>query len=505
MSSTSKIFLFVLIFIFSLTANAQVEDLYKLYRQHEYEKCLKKSQVILEKDQDLLEAYWVNALVYFEMAQKPDKWISITNDPLDDCLKNLGKIKSKDSDASFYKEREDTLQFIKEFANDQIAILKEKGLKTSTAKLYKLIFKAFQGEEDALQLAHIYILSEDYMQCIVQIDKIYSTAPPDVVPSSTADPKALNEGIKFMIENFMFKDAFKMIEKYKDKFSQNTYINNAFKNAVLLAVDTLFTNKDKALFFEYSERGKSFYGDDLVYIKHLENLCIKLIKQSETAFFEKKKEERTWRDTLNLRDAFKYADMAQLLLPNNTNIKTIEKNLIEKYNCQIPDALQLEFKKAALDVINKYRYEGYYCDSIGQVPSLDSVVWNNTLAYLASIHAKDMFAYNYTGSVNRRGLDLKGRIDETELKGTKAQTFGALNFVGALKFGENIGYGVTFISINNPQEYKKTIDKMVSNWMIATRGGSCERIMEFDYTDCGLGFFGDRWVLIMAYVLNIKD
>ena len=40
-----------------------------------------------------------------------------------------------------------------------------------------------------------------------------------------------------------------------------------------------------------------------------------------------------------------------------------------------------------------------------------------------------MFAYNYTKSTNRRGLDTKGRLDETDLKGTKAKTMNGIRIM----------------------------------------------------------------------------
>lgn len=500
-----RIFSFSLLILFSLQAFSQSEELYTLFRHHEYEKCLKKCDGVLEKDVDYLDAYWIKALIYFEMAQKPDKWLEITDSPLEESLRNLARIKSRDDDGSYMKERKDTLVMIKEMAEAVATEYKEKERKSSAIKMYKLIYRAFQGQEDALQLAEIYIKADDMMECIMQIDRIYVNAPPDVVPSTVSDPKALLGGISFLVKNFMFKDAFKMIEKYSEKFQSNPAMLNSFKKAVYLAVDTLYTNKDKALFFEYAQRGMNFYASDPAYVKHIEDLCVKMIKKSESEFLATEPSKRTWRDTAQLRLAFQYADMSQLLLPNNQTIIGLEKNLISTYHTEVPDNKKELFKKYALEVINTIRDEGCYCDSSGQRPSMDILKWNDILAELAHAHAKDMFAYNYTKTVNRRGLDTKGRIDETELKGTKAQTIGGMNFVGALSVGENIGYGVSIGSAIHDEDYKVAIEKMVKKWVDTKTGGSCERIMDFQFTDMGMAVFGDKWVLMFAYVLRISD
>jgi hypothetical protein len=66
-----------------------IEKLYKLYDKREFVKCVEKSDKIISKNEYALEAYYLKALSYFEMAQLPQRYTDFTKDPLMECLRTL--------------------------------------------------------------------------------------------------------------------------------------------------------------------------------------------------------------------------------------------------------------------------------------------------------------------------------------------------------------------------------------------------------------------------------
>src|SRR5690606_2188928 len=79
------LFLFIITCCLSLHGFSQskaIKKLYTLYDSREFVKCVEHADKIIKKNEHELEAYYVKAIAYFEMAQLPQRYKDFTNDPL---------------------------------------------------------------------------------------------------------------------------------------------------------------------------------------------------------------------------------------------------------------------------------------------------------------------------------------------------------------------------------------------------------------------------------------
>ena len=91
----------------------KMSKLYATYNKQQYAKCIQQCDAALKKKPEMLEAYYVKAIAYFEMAQSPSDYKEVSKNPLLDCLSNLSILSSKDEDHEILDEHNDTLLIIK--------------------------------------------------------------------------------------------------------------------------------------------------------------------------------------------------------------------------------------------------------------------------------------------------------------------------------------------------------------------------------------------------------
>jgi len=494
----------IIAFLLFLSVSASVfsqDKLYDLYKSREFEKCLKKCDAAIKKDPSSLEANWVRAICLWEMAQLPSKYKEIEPKPLEECLRSLGKIKQND-DEGFFESHADTLGYIKEFA-EEMAREYSGTIKSKAVRIYKLMHKAYETDFNTVQVANIYLLAEDFDKCVEEIVKIYAYAPDTVDYNTTTASKieALETGILFLVKQHMFNNAFQIIDEYRRKFADNKLVMKSFKNAMDTLLAITYATTDKSLYFEYAGKILYLFPKDFHFSSRIEKEIVALMNNASDTF-NAIETPQSWRDTIPLREAFKYADIGNSLLKTSV-FADKEKEISEKYYLHIPLSKRAEFKEICLRVANSFRAEATECRQELYQPA-DPLMWDNQLEYVSYLHAKDMFAYHYTDHVNRKGQGVRERVDLTDLKPIITNTFNGVIYKGATEVAENYIYGYPLHHAMSDEELEQLLIQIFSKWIERTEG-QCENVMNGNYNYFGMSVFGDRWVAVFAKVVDIRD
>lgn len=488
--------------IISIASAQSAKKLYKLYNSREFVKCLVKCDAAIEKYPNFYEPYYIKAITYFEMAQLPEKYKDVTKDPLMDCIKTLSILRAKDPDGTIFEEHSDTLQMIYNYADAVAKSLREKN-KDKAILMYQRLMRAYNLHSNALELATIYAKVGDYERCMSQVSRLYEKYKPEI-SSSHEDYDALTKGAVLLAENWMFRDLFWIIETYRDKYQTNYAISQGFKKALKISIDTARHDEDKTFFQDFSKRGIELYPDDTDIQNHIEKRWVELIDNTVQKYRETAG-ARTWRDSVLLRDTYKYMEMAKQIMPNSVVFDEKQRKLNAEFHI-VPFSFEQEyFRRTALQVVNRWRSEGCLCDTgrlvtVLPVPELE---WNPILENLAQNHAKEMFCYNFTDNINQAGETPWDRIKKTDLKGITYENERGLNYIQALKIVEVLGYGFSFEGVYSEEEMQKVIEAVVTKWIETRLSQNCMKLMTPDLTHVGIAMYGDKWVLFGATIHDI--
>lgn len=481
-----------------------IEKLYKLYDKREFVKCVEKSDKIISKDEYALEAYYLKALSYFEMAQLPQRYTDFTKDPLMECLRTLNILRIKDTDEEIFEEHKDQLQLIYEYTEYYVNQIKETNQDKSILYLQRLS-RAFGKNTGALDLAKIYAHVGNYEQCMRQISRLYEKSPEEI-SSSHENYTALTKGALLLAENWMFRDLFWLVHNYKPKYGNVYAINNGFKDAILLSIDTAKGDKNKDYFFNFSKEGLELYGDDREFTSQVEKIWLSLINNSIQEFRKSSDTVRTWRDSIHLRNTFQYTSMAREIMPTSQKLNEKEKQLRNEFNIYPSSYEQSLIRKYALEAVNKWRDEGCECDTgrVVYMKPVFTVEWDTILHRLAQEHAVSMFEYNYTKHINPKTNENPwDRVNSTFLKGETFETDEGTYFLKASKIGEVLGHGYALGSLSAPSELDSLVYDVVETWIKTRFSQNCAKIMTPKFTHMGMGVCGDKWVLFFAEINSI--
>ena len=473
----------------------KMSKLYATYNKQQYAKCIQQCDAALKKKPEMLEAYYVKAIAYFEMAQSPSDYKEVSKNPLLDCLSNLSILSSKDEDREILDEHGDTLLIIKEFAEARAKKIKTANTSEAQAINQRLSSIFRTKKADGLEFARIDAEAGRYDKCYSKIERLYAKSPAEI-SSGSDNYIALTQGAILLAENWMFSDLFTLIRNYKVKFQGNYGISEGFKKALLISIDTARTDDDKTLFYDFSKKGLELYPEDKGISHHIENRWIELINNSTNAYRATATHERTWKDSVLLRNAYRYLVLAKEIFPNNAKLTDIEKKLNAEFHT-IPFSYEREnFRKYALEAVNTWRKKGCECDTseVVYVAPVPTIEWDTTLERLANEHAREMFFENHSEDVNMNGETPWDRINKTKYKGTTYENENGLNFVQAMKMAFCVGYGYSFNGINGDEEMKNVIDSVVTHWIMEKRSQNCMKVMTPDVTHMAIGMYGDKWV-----------
>ncbi len=486
----------------------KMSKLYATYNKQEYVKCIQQCDAALKKKPEMLEAYYVKAIAYFEMAQNPSDYKDFSKNPLLDCLSNLSILSSKDEDREILDEHNDTLLIIKDFAETRARKIKTANTSEAQAINQRLSSIFRTKKSNGLEYAQLDADAGRYDKCYAKIDRLYAKAPAEV-NSSNDNYVALTQGAILLAENWMFSDLFTLIKNYKTKFSTNYAISEGFKKALIISIDTARTDDDKTLFSDFSQKGLELYPEDKGVVSHIEKRWIELINSQSSAYRATATHERTWKDSVLLRNAYRYLSMAKEIFPSNKKFEDMETKLNIEFHT-IPFASETEnFKKYALEIVNNWRLKGCECDTseVVYVAPVPAIEWDTTLERLANAHAKEMFFENHSEDVNLKGETPWDQINKTQYKGTTYENENGLNFVQAMKMAFCVGYGYSFNGVYGDEEMKNVIDSVVTHWIFEKNSQTCMKVMTPDVTHMALGMYGDKWVFwaITKYDILIRE
>lgn len=465
-----------------------------MYEHREFEKMLKKCDALIDKNPTNIDAYYYRALCLWEMAQMPEQYVQVSDNPLEQYLQSLAKVRKNDDDGSFMKEHKDTIKLMRRFA-EEAAKETVKTNKTKAIRIYKLIYKIATDDLNSLTVAEIYLKADDINSAFFEVDNLYG------YDKSNGTDQALFDAPVFMMKHWMFKDLFIIAEKYKNKYPIETPIGQAFYKGIKESLDTMYDYKDKNMFFDYSKKAIKLYPENADLRTFLVKKFMSLMKKTVQEY-DKITTQKTWRDTIILRDVFKFTDLANRIIPDSQFVQ-FEKRIESKYLISIPYSRIKMFQDICQDVMNSVRQKNCKCRD-KEFYAVDTVAWNETLEIVAREHAKEMFAYNYTEHTNQEGLGPKERVDQTDLKAYKLNTLSGVMFTGAVKVEECISTGYSMKDVQTALDLKEQVQKVVEKWM-NSKDGDCENIMNYEFTHFGIGAFGDRWVLMLAKVMFIQD
>lgn len=486
-----------LAFMLTLSSSllAQNKQLSELYNKREYEKLLKKCDALIAKDIQDIHAHYFRSLAMFEMSQSPEKYVFITDNPLEQCLISLSKARKFDNQG-FMDSHKDTVKMIKQYA-ETVARETIPTNKAKAIRIYRHIYKINSDELNTLTIVEIYLKADDISSAYFEIDNLYAYHN----PTAKITNQALLDAPMFMMRKWMFKDLFVFADKYQNKFPLGSEIGNSFYNGIKASLDTMYDYKDKMMFFDYCKKAIKLYPNNIDLQADLKKKYLLLMKKTLQEY-EKISTTKTWRDSILLRDFFKYSDMA-MRLTKDSQFVDYERKVINKYLITLPYSKIKMFQDIARDVVNAERTKPCKCRD-QQFGATDTMLWSPTLEIVAREHAREMFAYNYTEHTNKAGQSPKDRVDETDLKAYKLMTFNGVLFSGAVKVEECISAGFSMSAVETALDLKEQMRGVVTKWK-NSRDGDCEKIMNYENNMFGLSMFGDRWVLLLAKVVTIED
>lgn len=497
------IFIAALFFTFQLFGQSKhVQKLQELYDNKEYVKCIQRCNNLIQKNDMAFEAYYIKAISYYEIAQFPAKYKDFTRDPMLECVRALGVLRSKDEDDEIWSENEETLKMIYKYGEYTAQQLKSTN-KDKAIVLYQRLNRTYRIQTNALELANIYAKVGEYEKCMTQISRLYEKSPANISPSHD-NYNALCQGAHLLAENWMFRDLFWIVKTYKPKFEDDYAINEGFKSAIMLSIDTAQHDEDKSYFLDFTKKGLHYYGDNPEFKKFVIKQWKEVIDKELDAFRITEPQNRTWRDSILLRNGFQFLEMAIDVMPNEQFFVAKKKNMDTEFHTVPYYNEQDIFKKYALETVNQWRTAGCECDTgeVFKIMPVYEVEWDTTLARLAEEHAQEMFAHNFTDHISIDGRNPWDRINSTLLKGEYYETEKTNNFIKATKIGETLGYGYSLANASNTTDMQNVINAVVTNWMTSRLSRNCPKIMTPNFTHMGLAVYGDKWVLLFA---NISD
>lgn len=498
-------FLIFSIFHISIAFSQNADKLYALYNSRDYEKCVERCDAAIAKDAGFLEAYYIKALCYFEMAQSPMRYEKFTKDPLMETVKTLAALRAQDPDGITFDENAAMLNTIYKYCEGQNKALRESG-KERAVQFYQRLNKAYNIKTDALELAEMYAKAGDYEKSMKEVAKLFERARNNSELSAD-DYKSLQKAPMLLVKNWMFDDLFWLVETYKNRFADNEPITQGLRSAMYKVIDTAYSVDDKSHFAIYSEQAAQLYNDDNDFLNYIEMKWLDLIDATAQTFRNTGgKANRTWADTVLLRDTYVFLDVATEIFPRSANLEVKEQSLNREFHVAPIGVEVLQFNNAALEIVNQWRGEEYVCDTgkLVKVYPVQQLQWHDTLAMLAERHARDMFTYNYTDNVAPDGVNPWDRIRSTYLKGTQYETETGVNHIQALKIGEVLGYGYTLHGVHSEDDVKKVVAAMVQKWLNETRSQNCVKLYSPDFNYMGMAVYGDKWVLLMADIQDIQ-
>jgi len=134
------------------------------------------------------------------------------------------------------------------------------------------------------------------------------------------------------------------------------------------------------------------------------------------------------------------------------------------------------FKQTMVELINAARVDATMCGDL-QLPSVNTVKWNDQLSAAAVAHAKDMVTHNFFNHTGSDGLGVSERVD------TAGYQWRAV--------GENIAAG------------QLDMDEVHQSWLDSE--GHCKNIMNDLFSEVGAAcmedpntFFGSYWVVVFG-------
>ncbi|NLK82057.1 MAG: hypothetical protein GX277_07715 [Bacteroidales bacterium] len=501
------LFLFIITCCLSLHGFSQskaIKKLYTLYDSREFVKCVEHADKIIKKNEHELEAYYVKAIAYFEMAQLPQRYKDFTNDPLLECLRALTVIRTKDSQSEIFEENEEKLALIYNYSEYVAEQLKSTNQEKAIV-LYQRLMRAYRVQTGALDLAIIYAKVGNYEQCMRQVSRLYDKSPENIT-SSHENYQALTEGALLLANYWMFRDLFWLVTNYKSKYETNYAISAGFKKAVLLSIDTAKNEEEKNYFYDFSKQGLGIYKDDAEFVKHVETQWLDVIDKEIDLFKNTDSNSRTWKDTIYLRNAAKYIRMSRELFPESANIAQAQKKFEISFHLKPLKHEQAAFQEYALRAINTWRNSGCQCDT-GRVIRLRPVYqvdWDTTLTRLAQSHAESMFANNFTNNIDAvTGENPWDRVNSTHLRGQTVETLSGTYYIKALQIGEVLGHGFALGSTYELADIDTLVQEVVESWITTRFSQNCPKIMTAEFSHMGLAVYGDKWVLLFAQIHDI--
>lgn len=501
-----KLILVSIIILHVSTIFAQNADkLHELYNARDYEKCVDRCDLAIAKNKNFLEAYYIKALCYFEMAQSPMRYEKFTNDPLMETVKTLAALRVQDPDGMIFDEYAPTLNMIYKYCEGQNKAIREGG-KDRAVLFYQRLNKAYNIKTNVLELAEMYAKAGDYEKCMNQVARIFERAK-NSSELSADDNMALQRAPMLLVNNWMFSDLFRLIEDYGNSFGKNSAVSEGFRKAMYKVIDTAYSVDDKSHFAIFSEQAVKLYPNDDNFLNYIEKKWLNLIDATADKFrATQNKPNRSWVDTVFLREAYVFLDVATGIFPQSGELEIKERAFSREFHISPLGLEEAYFKTAALEIVNDWRSKEFTCDTgtVVKVFYAPPLRWNATLATLAEQHARDMFTYNYTDNIAPDGVTPWDRINSTVLKGTQYESETGVHHVQASQIGEVLGYGLTLYGVHSEEDVQKVVAAMVKKWLDETRSQNCIKIKSPQLNSMGMAVYGDKWVLLMAEIQDIQ-
>jgi len=493
----------------SVNLVAQDEKAKSFYKEKEYVKCVKRCNQLISKNPEDFDAYFYKAISYYAMSLKKSVYEDFTTQPVDEFLKTIISLRKQDGGEDYFSEKEEKFKKLGKFAN-RFADKKAKGKQEATAmRIYKLVLKAFKPDYTQIDMIEIAFKVNDYYRAYSDIDRLFSGNRADIGPES---PK-YHDIIKapaLLVKYYMFQNSLQLTEAYLNKFKENKPIYDAMVGGLKTAMDTLYVNDDYDNFFKFSEYAMKQVADvDLK--RHYYKLSLDIMDQYRVAY-DTAPEPKTWKDTAQLRRYFKYLDKSKKLAPFS-EYDDLKAQMELKYHLPLPIEKLKPFSEIAAKVLAEVRARGYKCDKEEWI-NVDPLTWNYDLYTAAESFARERFAYGKTdyGEDFDEHIDLMGRgpkerVDLTGLKAMKINTFSGVMFYGATSVSETTASGTPLkgdYSLKNMEEKIRAIISFWIHWENSS-ADDCNTLMNHDYSHFGLAVYGDRWVMVVAKVMDIKD
>lgn len=505
-----KYFVFLLSITF-ITAKlySQDEKVKSLYSEKEYVKCVKRCDQLITKNPADFDSYFYKAICYYAMSLKKSQYEEFTTQPVDEFLKTIIALRKQEEGEIYFKEKENKFNKLRDFAN-RFADKKVKGKQEATAmRIYKLVLRAFKPDYTQIDMIEVAFKVNDYYRAYSDIDRLFSGNRPEI---SAENPKYndLLEAPGLIIKYYMFQNSLQLTEAYLEKFKNNKPIYSAMIGGLQAGMDTLVINNDYQNFFRFSEYAMKL-SDDSDLRKHYFQKSLDVMDKYRIAY-DTAPAPKTWKDTAQLRKYFKFLDISKQLAPFS-EYDELKSEMEEKYHLPLPMDKLKPFSEIAAKVLAEIRSKGGLCNHEEWI-NVDPLQWSYDLYSAAEAFARERFAYSKLdyGDKFEEHTDLKGRgpkerVDETGLKAKKVNTFSGIMFYGATEVGETTASGSPLsgdFSMFNMEQKIRSIIKFWLDWEQSS-ADDCNTVMKHEYSHFGLAVYGDRWVMVVAKVIDIRD